>query len=174
MLFSSQQENQTTRTVLPASFELKPFPHFAAEFLTDNPHRVVRSIEVPMQNSPAFDALRVEETQQACRITDTCLRVEKLRRFAQDCSWAIDHVYFGGEGVARDRQKLGNHGITHVVNCVGLEVGNFFDEELTYLGLFLQDSGEEDILAVLYDVFDFIEEAKRCNGNVFVHCSQVR
>lgn len=36
---------------------------------------------------------------------------------------------------------------------------------------YLADSPKEDILSVLYDVFDFIEEARN-GGNVFIHCSQ--
>lgn len=38
--------------------------------------------------------------------------------------------------------------------------------------MILLDSGSEDILSVLYDVFDFIEEARESGGRVFVHCSQ--
>lgn len=133
----------------------------------------MRSLELPVGSSHSPGDL-IEGTSHGCRITETGLRAEKLRRFAQDCSWAIDHVYFGAEGVAQNKTLLQANGITHVANCVRLEVQNYFDKELRYMGLYLQDSGAEDILAVLYDVFDFIEEAKKCNGNVFVHCSQVR
>ena len=35
----------------------------------------------------------------------------------------------------------------------------------------LQDNTSEDITCVLYDVFDFIEEVRKSNGRVFVHCS---
>lgn len=150
---------------------MKPLPNFAAEFLTgEHPGRRVRSLEVPM--SAHLDVLRTE-AQQDCPVTETYKRVEKLRRFAQDCSWAYDHVYFGGEGVAHDRRKLQANGITHVVNCARLDVQSLFKDELQYKEIFLQDSGMEDILAVLYDVFDFIEEAKRRNGRVFIHCKQV-
>jgi len=149
---------------LPEGFDVRAFPNFAAEFLTGGRPRVrtMRNIEVPEEI----------DGNQWCRITETGLRAEKLRRFALDCSWAMDHVYFGGEGVARNRGILDENNITHVVNCVRSDVQNLFDRELSYLGLFLQDSGAEDILAVLYDVFDFIREAKDGKGNVFVHCSQ--
>eukprot|EP00210_Caulerpa_lentillifera_P005505 g5264.t1 len=105
-------------------------------------------------------------------ITDTGLRADKLKRFAERCSWAMEHVYFGGEGVASRLDKMKANGITHVVNCVRLERPNYFENDLKYLTLYLQDSGSEDILSVLYDVFDFIEEARETGGRVFVHCSQ--
>ena len=135
----------------------------------------MRLLELPDDLSPTqYGELQAEAAHHnGSRITETGQRAEKLRYFAQDCSWAWDHVYFGGEGVARDRARLDAKGITHVVNCVRLEVQNYFYPELYYKELYLQDSGVEDILAVLYDVFDFIEDAKKKNGNVFVHCSQV-
>jgi len=169
---TAQEDRQTTPT-LPEGFHIKTLPNFAAEFLTGGQPRVrtVRSLELPV-GAVVPHSEQIDSAHFGCRITDTGLRAEKLRRFAQDCSWAIDHVYFGGEGVAKNKAILDANNITHVVNCVCLEVQNVFDRELKYLGLFLQDSGWEDILAVLYDVFDFIQEAKESQGNVFVHCSQ--
>lgn len=74
--------------------------------------------------------------------------------------------------MARTREILRDKGITHVVNCVRWEHENYFENELKYLGLYLQDSNQEDIVAVLYDVFNFIESAREVGGNVYIHCSQ--
>ncbi|EFN55648.1 hypothetical protein CHLNCDRAFT_13560, partial [Chlorella variabilis] len=56
-------------------------------------------------------------------------------------------------------------------NCVGFLYPPYFEDELRYQVLYLQDTPGEDILCVLYDVFDFIEEATR-GGRVLIHCSQ--
>eukprot|EP00191_Tetraselmis_sp_GSL018_P014942 CAMPEP_0177581128 /NCGR_PEP_ID=MMETSP0419_2-20121207/1971_1 /TAXON_ID=582737 /ORGANISM="Tetraselmis sp., Strain GSL018" /LENGTH=241 /DNA_ID=CAMNT_0019070127 /DNA_START=725 /DNA_END=1447 /DNA_ORIENTATION=- len=100
------------------------------------------------------------------------IRREKFAYFEKRCSEVSDGLYLGSEAVAKSRELLERSNITHVVNCVGFVYPNYFEGELTYKTLFLQDTPAEDITSVLYDVFDFIEEARGGGGSVFVHCSQ--
>ncbi len=98
-------------------------------------------------------------------------RKTKFAKYERDCSRVGDGLFVGGEVVAKSRDILLGCNITHVINCVGMLYPAYFEDELEYQTLYLQDSPKEDILAVLYDVFDFIERARE-KGNVFVHCSQ--
>eukprot|EP00210_Caulerpa_lentillifera_P008060 g7696.t1 len=96
--------------------------------------------------------------------------VEPSINFSEVCSLAIDHVYFGGEGVANQLEILNRYKITHVINCVKAKIRNKFENQFKYFTLHLKDSENEDILSVLYDVFDFIEEARDSGGRVYIHC----
>ena len=122
-------------------------------------------------------------------------RREKYAFFEKQCSEVAEGLFLGSDVVARNREVLKAAGITHVINCVGFLYPAYFQDELTYLVLYLQgqlsnetiallhnlevharpahlylvwpislkpcsvsaDTPLEDIAAVLYDVFDFIE-----------------
>ncbi|KAI3425800.1 hypothetical protein D9Q98_007775 [Chlorella vulgaris] len=103
--------------------------------------------------------------------TELRARKEKLAFFERQCSRVAEGLYVGAEHVARSRDTLREAGITHIVNCVGFLYPPYFENELRYQVLYLQDTPGEDILCVLYDVFDFIEEAT-LGGRVLLHCSQ--
>ncbi|RWW55785.1 hypothetical protein BHE74_00037532 [Ensete ventricosum] len=88
-----------------------------------------------------------------------------------DVSRVDDHVYLGGDSVARDRAALRRHGITHVLNCAGAACPERFRGELAYRTLWLRDSPAEDLAPVLYDAFDFLERARAApRGRALVHC----
>ena len=97
---------------------------------------------------------------------------DKIAFFDKECSKVADHVYLGGDAVARDRDILKQNGITHVLNCVGFVCPEYFKDDFVYRTLWLQDSPSEDITSILYDVFDYFEDVREQNGRVFVHCCQ--
>ncbi|XP_057436361.1 protein-tyrosine-phosphatase MKP1 [Lotus japonicus] len=97
---------------------------------------------------------------------------DKIAFFDKECSKVADHVYLGGDAVARDREILKKNGITHVLNCVGFVCPEYFKADFVYRTLWLQDSPSEDITSILYDVFDYFEDVRELNGRVFVHCCQ--
>ncbi|XP_078429454.1 mitogen-activated protein kinase phosphatase 1 [Wolffia australiana] len=96
----------------------------------------------------------------------------RFSRFDKECSKVADHIYVGGDAVARDREILRKNAITHILNCVGGSSAEYFKPELVYKTLWLTDSPSEDITSVLYDVFDYFEEVREQGGRVFVHCYQ--
>lgn len=63
--------------------------------------------------------------------------------------------------------------LSHLICLYQIVVSNVYLKFLydVNLNVYL-DSREDDILCVLYDVFDFIEEARVVGGKVYVHCSQ--
>ncbi|OAY74739.1 Protein-tyrosine-phosphatase MKP1 [Ananas comosus] len=96
---------------------------------------------------------------------------------AADLSRVADHVYLGSDAAARDRNALRRHGITHVLNCVGAACPDYFrgEGDLVYKTLWLHDSPAEDLSSVLYDAFDFLEDARGGGGGggggrALVHC----
>jgi len=117
--------------------------------------------------------------------TELQARREKLALFDKQCSRVIAGLYVGSDTVARSRDALRAAGITHVINCVCTLYPAYFSDELTYLMLSLHgpshsacalsnaaqhaapdaacplwtDTPAEDVLAVVFDVFDFIEVA---------------
>ncbi|XP_027351953.1 protein-tyrosine-phosphatase MKP1 [Abrus precatorius] len=97
---------------------------------------------------------------------------DKIAFFDKECSKVADHVYLGGDAVARDRDILKQNGITHVLNCVGFVCPEYFKADFVYRTLWLQDSPSEDITSILYDVFDYFEDVREKSGRVFVHCCQ--
>ncbi|CAK9176527.1 unnamed protein product [Ilex paraguariensis] len=97
---------------------------------------------------------------------------EKIAFFDKECSKVAEHIYLGGDVVARDRSMLKQHRITHILNCVGFVCPEYFKADFVYRTLWLQDSPSEDITSILYDVFDYFEDVREQDGRVFVHCCQ--
>ena len=88
------------------------------------------------------------------------------------CSEVIDgFLYLGSDIVARDEQMLKNLNITHVVNCAADYSENYLQSKgVQYKSYHLKDHVREDISCVFYDAIDFITQARRQNGRVYVHC----
>ncbi|CAN6349522.1 unnamed protein product [Urochloa humidicola] len=99
-------------------------------------------------------------------------RKDQIAFFDKECSKVAEHVYLGGDAVAKNRDILRKNGITHVLNCVGFVCPEYFKSDLVYRTLWLQDSPTEDITSILYDVFDYFEDVREQGGRVFVHCCQ--
>uniref|UniRef100_A0A1J3JYY6 Protein-tyrosine-phosphatase MKP1 n=1 Tax=Noccaea caerulescens TaxID=107243 RepID=A0A1J3JYY6_NOCCA len=97
---------------------------------------------------------------------------EKIAYFDKECSKVADHIYVGGDAVAKDKNILKNNGITHILNCVGFICPEYFKSDFCYRSLWLQDSPSEDITSILYDVFDYFEDVREQSGRIFVHCCQ--
>ncbi|PWA84189.1 dual specificity phosphatase, catalytic domain-containing protein [Artemisia annua] len=125
-------------------------------------------------STPSGDRLKLDlSTIQ--RVPDknaTLGKREKIALFDKKCSKVGDHVFLGGDAVAKDKIILKQHGITHVLNCVGFVCPEYFKENFVYRTLWLQDSPSEDITSILYDVFDYFEDVREQNGKVYVHCCQ--
>lgn len=63
-------------------------------------------------------------------------------------------------------------GVTHVVNCAGDVCKDKFPHDFKYLTYYLKDSKTENIECVFYEVISFIDEARKGNGKVLIHCVQ--
>ena len=85
-------------------------------------------------------------------------RREKYAFFEKQCSEVADGLFLGSDVVARNREVLRAAGITHVINCVGFLYPAYFQDELTYLVLYLQGeffSGTNHSLGTFTHLFCF-------------------
>ncbi|KAI8466485.1 MAG: hypothetical protein J3K34DRAFT_524485 [Monoraphidium minutum] len=113
---------------------------------------------------PQLDLNSVGAKADEPPVSESILKRNKLALFEKQCSQVCEGLYVSGEWVAKSRDALRAHGITHVVNCVGAMYPEYFKGDgVQYRTLWLQDSPSEDILCVLYDTFDFIDRA-RCGA----------
>lgn len=160
------------------------FPLFASRFLREG-EEFPRGEVVPSKHSPGHlgvapaagakpIALRALDLQTLPRDngppTELRTRKEKLAHYEQECSHVGDRLFVGGELVAKSLDVLQAANITHIINCVGFLYPPYFESTFGYQTLYLQDTPGEDILSVLYDVFDYIDSAPE--GRIFIHCSQ--
>ena len=102
----------------------------------------------------------------------TSSRAAKLDYFLHDCTSITPDLFISGQIVASDSALLHRHGITHIVNACGAVCDNYFPDQFAYYRLYLQDKGSEDVLCILYDVFDFIRGAREKGGKTLIHCQQ--
>lgn len=130
--------------------------------------------EWPIPSTPSGERLKLD-LSSIQRIPDKnppLVKRDKIAFFDKECSKVAEHIFLGGDSVARDKEILKNHKITHILNCVGFACPEYFKGHFVYRTLWLQDSPSEDITSILYDVFDYFEDVRDQNGKVFVHCCQ--
>ncbi|KAJ8540351.1 hypothetical protein K7X08_030270 [Anisodus acutangulus] len=129
----------------------------------------------PLPSTPSSERLKLDLSNMHKNPPETnggLVRREKIAFFDKECSKVAEHVYLGGDAVAKDKDILKQNRITHVLNCVGFVCPEYFKSDFVYRTLWLQDSPSEDITSILYDVFDYFEDVREQNGRVFVHCCQ--
>lgn len=97
---------------------------------------------------------------------------KRMMQCDQECSQVSSHLYFGSNMVAQNYDLLHACKITHILNCVGFECPEYFSNDFYYKTLWLQDHPSEDIISILYNVFDYFENVREQGGRVFVHCIQ--
>lgn len=82
-------------------------------------------------------------------------------------------LYLGSDVVARDYDKLKDSGVTHVINCAADYSADYhIDKGIKYLSYHLKDHVRENIECCFYESIDFINDAKKSGGGVFIHCVQ--
>jgi predicted secreted protein len=87
------------------------------------------------------------------------------------CSEVIDDfMYLGSDHIAQDKEILKQYGITHIINCAADYSANYFDDYIKYKKYHLKDHVREQIECIFYDAISFIEDARKNNGKVYVHC----
>lgn len=83
----------------------------------------------------------------------------------------VEYLYVGSIGCAYNKQKLLDHGITHIV-CLSDVIRLNFMDSFEYLRVPMVDRADYDILKDISKVFEFIQTAKAIGGRVLIHCYQ--
>eukprot|EP00249_Psilotum_nudum_P012780 c23979_g1_i1 orf=501-1937(-) len=122
--------------------------------------------------------LDLEAVENVCQDSDEAegggreLR-ERMIQCDKECSCILPFLFLGSKTVAQSLSTLRDCRITHILNCVGFVCPEYFPNDFFYKTLWLQDSPNEDIVCLLYDVFDYIEDVREQDGGrLFVHCCQ--
>ncbi|XP_020108165.1 protein-tyrosine-phosphatase MKP1 [Ananas comosus] len=147
---------------------LDEWPNPSSDDLGEWPQPTTPSVPRPGDShKPGSEGLKIDLSSIGSKI-----RKDQIAFFDKECSKVADHIYLGGDSVAKNREILRKNGITHVLNCVGFVCPEYFKSDLVYKTLWLQDSPSEDITSILYDVFDYFEDVREEGGRVLVHCCQ--
>ncbi len=86
-------------------------------------------------------------------------------RFFPEIDKITDKIYLGNEDGQREKLKLKELGVTHILNCAAY-LENFHPESFVYLNLEMDDSLTENLSKFLPQAFKFIEESEI----VYIHC----
>jgi len=81
----------------------------------------------------------------------------------------LPHLYLGCRRVAANRDSLQRENISHVLN-VTAHIPNEYEDCFTYKRIAVEDAAHVDMGMYFSEAFDFIEQARRSNQKVLVHC----
>ncbi|CAA6664994.1 unnamed protein product [Spirodela intermedia] len=145
--------------------------HYRATTLSRSPHHHHQA--PPSIHLPPLSVSRYSQAWPRAAAADTSNSSPAASSLVDgDLSRITDYIYLGGDAAARDRNLLHRHASpTYSTAPVLLP-------RAIHRGFPLQDAlasrpAGEDISSLLYDVFDFIEEARaafRGRGRTLVHC----
>lgn len=96
---------------------------------------------------------------------------QQLKQHKSMCSEVIANVlYVSGYEVAKDREALRRHGITHIVNTAADVCDDCFKSDVTYCSYHFRDTNTEDISVFFYRTIEWMHDAILQGGKVLVHC----
>ena len=96
----------------------------------------------------------------------------KLAAVENVCSEILPFLFVSGEAVARNLSLLKAKGITHIINCAGIECRNHFESEFQYVTIKLADSKTSRIDRYVHVLINEIESVRKSGGRVLIHCWQ--
>jgi protein-tyrosine phosphatase len=90
---------------------------------------------------------------------------------SMDCSEMLPFLYLGAKGVSEDSESLRSLGILYIINCTTEAPNHFEKQGMHYLQVAVNDDASANIHHFFSQSGRFIEEARRHNGKVLVHCT---
>ncbi|KNA22757.1 hypothetical protein SOVF_031510 isoform B [Spinacia oleracea] len=100
------------------------------------------------------------------------LRAAYATRFVKDdnvpCQIEED-LFVGSIGAANNKAALKRNNITRILTVAG-SMAPAYPNDFTYKVIEVADREDTDLCQYFDECIDFIEEAKRSGGGVFVHC----
>eukprot|EP00923_Selenidium_pygospionis_P033771 GHVN01059198.1.p1 GENE.GHVN01059198.1~~GHVN01059198.1.p1 ORF type:complete len:1245 (+),score=100.15 GHVN01059198.1:265-3999(+) len=107
----------------------------------------------------------------------TRTREHQLDQYRYVCSEVLNkRLFIAGAAIAQSPEMLKLNSITHIINTTADTCPNVCLETIRYFNLYLKDSRDasEELEAVLYPAFDFIDSAFAAspNNRVLIHCKE--
>ena len=87
----------------------------------------------------------------------------------------FDFLYIGCDENAKDLEEIKDYGFTHVINCAAdfVETGLKYYQSTSvvkYIEFWADDDYEYDMMQHFPEAFEFIEDARKNDGKVLIHC----
>jgi len=102
----------------------------------------------------------------------TLTKDEKLALFLPVCSKIDDNIFVGSVQIASNKTTLLENNVTHILNCAGVIIPNYFPDDFVYKTLHLFDGRSQDITSMSYEVLEYIESVLQSGGTIFIHCEK--
>jgi len=122
---------------------------------------------------PSLSVIQVKKEPSLPRPKKNSARKNRkalLKKSKDTIAEVTEYLFVSGREPASSRDMLKAYGITHVVNCTARTCESFFEDSLTYLNMYLDDTPKSDIDLLLYEVVDFVRQARSKCGKVLIHC----
>lgn len=101
-------------------------------------------------------------------------RLFKTHYNVTEPSLILDPYLFLGNCIsAQDIHRLSRLGIRYILNVAirDVEICPYYPKDMRTLSIDLRDDDRENILRTFDQAFAFIDEARRTNSRILVHCS---
>ncbi|XP_070610029.1 dual specificity protein phosphatase 13A-like [Erythrolamprus reginae] len=109
--------------------------------------------------------------------------VKELERRIDSCRLELNEldevwpkIYIGNMVTAHNKERLSQHGITHILNAAHGAWGSkgnqtFYGSEISYYGIAAEDSVDFDLSVYFHPASKYIHQALRTpKGKILVHC----
>ncbi|OQV12216.1 putative Dual specificity protein phosphatase 10 [Hypsibius exemplaris] len=87
-----------------------------------------------------------------------------------EASQVLPYLYLGNERDAGDIKRLSDLKVKYILNVTSHSPLHFEKEGLRYKRIPASDSGQQNLMQYFQEAFDFIDEARRSDSNVLIHC----
>ena len=77
-----------------------------------------------------------------------------------------EKLYLGNEDGGREKEKLKEFGVTHILLC-GTDLVERYPKDFIYKQLYIDDSLEQNLTQYFTETFNFIDNAQK----IYVHCA---
>ncbi|XP_055335153.1 dual specificity protein phosphatase 10-like [Paramacrobiotus metropolitanus] len=87
-----------------------------------------------------------------------------------EASQILPFLFLGNENDAMNMQLLSAWNIKHILNVTSHAPCHFEESGIRYKRVSACDSGQQNLLQHFNEAFDFIEEARKSNSSILIHC----
>eukprot|EP01001_Neometanema_parovale_P008708 NODE_4970_length_996_cov_21.326460_g4763_i0.p1 GENE.NODE_4970_length_996_cov_21.326460_g4763_i0~~NODE_4970_length_996_cov_21.326460_g4763_i0.p1 ORF type:complete len:308 (+),score=54.41 NODE_4970_length_996_cov_21.326460_g4763_i0:53-925(+) len=112
---------------------------------------------------PATDAIKQSKYWNPVKDQD-------LVKNIPNASPLLPHALQGNMLMAKDKEKLTELGVTHILSLTRQRVPDDIRTSFVWKQIQVSDTPRTEIMHTFKDAFDFIEDARLKNGKVLIHC----
>lgn len=130
------------------------------------------SISGPIAKHFGLDLKNIEEKGNTSSADVLKPLPDRLRENDVICSKVFDNLFQSSETIAKNKEQLVKHGITHILNAGAVVCPNYFPNDFEYNPIYLFDGNREDISCLLLKMLEWIDNTLNNGGKLLIHCQQ--